>query len=393
MTRNVSLEAVPGIGEVRATALRNAGYTNAREVATASLQELQAVDRINREWAACLRETSRNACGFQETFAVSLAEEVNATPEEVIDAYAELAPAGITPQEAEDTLRRLFSDPATNSVLRFDEYSPKYRHFLFQAGFESMCDVVEADISELSKVKYIGRRNGKQIRQTAAEYLDALSEEDTDTDTSAIVWHYVCVTDVSAVTWNDTAHVIAHRRYNPDVWDQEAESHEIIRYAKRDEERLKGKFRWEVEVVYETAIAADWINPTYVTVMPSHDGDIASPLASLAQGLANAFGLTYEEVLSRSSEGDQQKYLSATDRWQNQDDSLHATRDVSGESVVVVDDISTSGASFATATHRLHQRGANVVICLALGLTTNQRQPVTYVDDSATTISSVADEL
>lgn len=344
--------------------------------------------------AKCIHETARNVCGLEGTLATELDKELGVNRDEVAAAYAHLAFTGITPREAEPTLRRLFDDPDANSILRFDEYSPMYRHYLLKAGFETIEAVAAADIEDLTRANYIGPSRASSIRASAQQWLETEGDRgEASARVSVIPWHYVRVPAPDFIDWSAAAHIIAHRWYDPDVWDQNQESHEIIQYAKQGQSELTETFTQELSAVYDAAIARSNLDPRYVTVIPGHDGAIAEPLVTLAREISREFDLEYQDLLHRTSPGQSQKFLSSRERWENQDESLGVTRNLSGESIAIIDDISTSGASFAMATHRLQQRGADAVVCLALGLTTEQRQPVTTVDDPSATLSVIADDL
>lgn len=390
----ISLEEVPGIAEVRSESLERAGYASAEDVATASIDELGRVPKVGVNIAKCIHETARNVCGFDGTLATELSKELEVDRDEIAAAYAQLAFTGITPRSAEPTLRRLFDDPDENSILRFDQYSPMYRHYLLQAGFKTIGAVAVADIDDLTRAKYIGSSLASSIRASARQWLETERDrDDASARASVIPWHFVRVPAPDFIDWSAAAHIIAHRWYDPDVWDQNQESHEIIQYAKQGMSELTETFTQELTDVYDAAIASSDIDPKYITVIPGHDGAIAEPLVTLAREISQGFDLEYQALLDRTGPGQTQKFLSSRDRWVNQDESLEVSRNLSGESIAIIDDISTSGASFATATHRLQHRGADAVVCLALGLTTEQRQPVTTVDDPSITLSVIADDL
>lgn len=395
MGTDVSLTEVPGIGDVRADTLRRYGYMAAADVADAPLEELSARPELDDRVARCIHESAKNVCGHEDTMAAALAVDLNIDRREVVEAYAQLAPAIIPPGEAKPTLRRLFTDPDERSVLQLDEYSPMFRHSLLEAGFERIDEVVDASLRELAEANYIGRKRADHIQETAEEILEEIQAEQAAdlSDETVLQWRYVQVEAPDVVNWSDTADILAHRFYDPDVWQRDPESLEIIQYAKKDESDLEGKFSWELASIYEAAVERSEIDPEYITVMPSHDCGASRSIVYLAKNLASEFEMTYRKLITRVGSGKQQKYLSNRERWKNQDETLVATNVESGESVVVLDDISTSGASFTTATHRLHEKGADSVVCLALGLTKNQRQPVRTIDEPGITITDVADTL
>ncbi|WP_258807555.1 ComF family protein [Pseudidiomarina sp. CB1] len=66
-------------------------------------------------------------------------------------------------------------------------------------------------------------------------------------------------------------------------------------------------------------------------------------------------------LLRRLRDEAKQHKLSRQQRWQSMQNAMHCTRDVSGLTVAVVDDVLTSGASVTAAAAALQRRGAKTV--------------------------------
>jgi|GEM_PF-3130916 len=165
------LARVPGIGETRAAALSEAGYTDVEDVARAPLPELARVSTVSDSSAEAIRVVAREECGY-ETFVTELATELNAERAAVADAYGTLAGVTVTPDEARPTLVSLFGDSPDDSVTELTEYSVRYRHFLLEAGFERVQDVATASIDELTAVPYLGTSLATKIRDHAREVAE-----------------------------------------------------------------------------------------------------------------------------------------------------------------------------------------------------------------------------
>ena len=89
----------------------------------------------------------------------------------------------------------------------------------------------------------------------------------------------------------------------------------------------------------------------------------------LARALAKATGLPCRKLIQRASgQVGEQKTLSASARLKNAKHSYVLSRgvDVRGKTVVLVDDIVTTGASMATCTRLLRRAGAQRVYCLSI---------------------------
>ena len=89
--------------------------------------------------------------------------------------------------------------------------------------------------------------------------------------------------------------------------------------------------------------------------------------ALLAKALADRFGAEYLPLL-RSNSKKAQKSLERQDRMKNADFSLVREPDLTGRSVIIVDDIITSGASMSMAASLIRSLGARNITaaCLAI---------------------------
>lgn len=90
----------------------------------------------------------------------------------------------------------------------------------------------------------------------------------------------------------------------------------------------------------------------------------------LARALACRLGAVYLPVIARAKGTADQKTLSADARLANVSGAFRLRRgsDLRGTTVLLVDDIVTSGASMAQGTLLLRKAGAEAVICAAVGL-------------------------
>ena len=89
----------------------------------------------------------------------------------------------------------------------------------------------------------------------------------------------------------------------------------------------------------------------------------------LARALGKVTDLLCRKLIRRASgQGGEQKSLSASARLKNAKHSFALSRgvDVCGKTVIVVDDIVTTGASVAACTRLLRHAGANRVYCLSV---------------------------
>jgi predicted amidophosphoribosyltransferase len=89
--------------------------------------------------------------------------------------------------------------------------------------------------------------------------------------------------------------------------------------------------------------------------------------ALLARELAKRFGARYVKIL-RSNAKAPQKSLETNERLKNADFAIENEADLSKESVIVVDDIITSGASMASAAMHIRSLGCKNITAATLAI-------------------------
>jgi predicted amidophosphoribosyltransferase len=89
--------------------------------------------------------------------------------------------------------------------------------------------------------------------------------------------------------------------------------------------------------------------------------------ALLARELAKRFGARYVHIL-RSNAKAPQKSLETNERLKNADFAIENEADLSKESVIVVDDIITSGASMASAAMHIRSLGCKNITAATLAI-------------------------
>lgn len=180
----IPLEAVSGIGDSRSNALRNDGYETASDVAAAGVEELTAVPLITYSTAKTIRTAAREECGYSGTTIAEWAEDLDVPREEVAEAYGSLAGASVPPDKAERSVRFSLTEDEQYTIFDLSDYSLQYRHFLFQAGFETIEDVAEATVAELTEAKYVGEALAENLKSLALERRADDKSENAESDKS-----------------------------------------------------------------------------------------------------------------------------------------------------------------------------------------------------------------
>ena len=108
----------------------------------------------------------------------------------------------------------------------------------------------------------------------------------------------------------------------------------------------------------------------FVTAVPFTPAELRSrgfnQSAELGRALARRLGLPYREVLGKPGTIRPQHECRAGERWGNVLGAFRVTADVAGRSVLLADDIVTTGATLSECSKVLRLAGAKRVDCVAI---------------------------
>jgi len=111
----------------------------------------------------------------------------------------------------------------------------------------------------------------------------------------------------------------------------------------------------------------------YITVYPGHEaGSVSSPLVDLAQDAVFKTDIIYTPLLERTETVERQREKSKDERRQvaiEPFDSLRTRAKLDSDTIILLDDICTTGSSLLAGKYLLRQAGAERVVCITLGLT------------------------
>ena len=112
-------------------------------------------------------------------------------------------------------------------------------------------------------------------------------------------------------------------------------------------------------------LAFDWIIAVPMTRQKVRQRGY-NQAALLGQELSRLTGIPFTEGLLIKSRNNQiQHHLDARQRWENVRDVYKASPKAKGKQILLVDDISTTGATFDACAHALMKSGAQAVYCIS----------------------------
>ena len=139
----------------------------------------------------------------------------------------------------------------------------------------------------------------------------------------------------------------------------------------------------------------DHWNYDLIAVFPSHRADtLSEPLVSLAREAVLETPIIYAPLLERTETVERQREKSREERLEtarNPDETLRCRSKLDGDTVLLLDDVSTTGSSLLAGAHVLHQAGARRVLSVTLGLRPGEAietRKITSLDGRASEVIS-----
>lgn len=149
----------------------------------------------------------------------------------------------------------------------------------------------------------------------------------------------------------------------------------IIDYCKeyKNKEKNKEFFLDQLRGFFNQRIDLKDFDPDIITVYPKHDDGFSDALSELARQIATEYPIEYNEILSRSKECSKQKGVTEDERWENQLGTIGIKQQLDDDTVLLLDDIVTTGASVTIGKNKLINNGADSVIAICLGIVKSSR--------------------
>ena len=165
---SVPFGELPGIGPTRAEKLREAGVPSLEALADLRPIDLGETAGLSEDLATVAIEGAREVTGRTQSTSESLATETGVDEGTFAAALNSLAAAGVPGSRAAPTLRVLFGP----TVADVDAVTGAQAYHLWEAGYRTPKDLVDASNSELSDVYDIGEATAPEIRAAAAALIE-----------------------------------------------------------------------------------------------------------------------------------------------------------------------------------------------------------------------------
>lgn len=185
-----------------------------------------------------------------------------------------------------------------------------------------------------------------------------------------------------------TLPVVALKKYFPQSVE-DRESQRLYWFAKKSERGgelpHKRQFIFGLSDLISRRILRATTEHDAIVPVPGHDGGVSFPLEVSTAVIHETTPIRRRHVLRRQQTTEQQKTQeSRIARYDNVADSLTVDADLTGQRIIVFDDICTSGASLNYAAKALYEAGAEDVIGMVYGTTAKKGGTITIEGPGAT---------
>jgi len=163
-----SFDEIPGIGAHRADSLVEAGIRSVEELAAYRPVDLIEETGLSKGLATVAVEGAREVTGRTQPVDEQLAAETGVDQGEFTSALNSLAASGVPGSRAAPTLRVLFGP----TVADIGSVTGSQAYYLWEAGYQTPKDVVDASVAELTEIYDIGEATAPEIQENAATLLE-----------------------------------------------------------------------------------------------------------------------------------------------------------------------------------------------------------------------------
>ncbi len=175
--------------------------------------------------------------------------------------------------------------------------------------------------------------------------------------------------------FDSRANILGLDYYNKQSMGEDDFSRKQVWFYVYGDDQIKKEFAIELRRLLTRRFEKDEADWDTITIMPTHVKDEVNPnMMDLAEDAVKGFDLKYNQVLRRKETVQENHELETLrEKLLNLEGSLETQGDVEGKNVIVIDNISLSGASLNQAVETLKRNGAEKVACVCLGLGEGQK--------------------
>jgi predicted RecB family nuclease len=163
------LERIPGIGPKRANQLAEGGVTSLESLADSRPGYLADIKGITEGVAAVAVEGARELVGRTKPADERLRDQTGVSDSVFDPALASLAASGVPASEASPKLRLLYGP----TIADIDVVTGRQAYFLYEAGYQTPYDIIQASQEELADVYQVGSTTAAEIQSAARSMVDA----------------------------------------------------------------------------------------------------------------------------------------------------------------------------------------------------------------------------
>lgn len=166
----------------------------------------------------------------------------------------------------------------------------------------------------------------------------------------------------------------------------------LLSFAKEDKDVHTDHFRTRMRDLIHRRFLRDRWEYDYITVFPSHEaGRLSPPLVELARDAVLKTPVVYTPLLERTETTPRQRQRTHEERLEvakYPKATLRVQSQLEDDTVIILDDVCTSGASLMAGAHLLRTAGAKRVIGLVLGITSG-RHDVQEISSPSASVSEI----
>jgi hypothetical protein len=158
--------------------------------------------------------------------------------------------------------------------------------------------------------------------------------------------------------------------YKPESRGEDDFSRKQVWFYVYGDQEIFEEFSEGLRELMDDTIASGDNSWDLITILPTHvEGQVNSNMEKLAESVSGEYGIPVRNLIERKTTINQNDVLgSFRERLINVEESLEVTEDVEGKNIILMDNISVSGASMLHAGNLLLENGASRVVGLVLGV-------------------------